>query len=137
MSTESLSNSNFAFWSSYIEMVELFLLFTRATREGNWPLHLSAVRSMLPWFFAYNRTNYCRYLSAYYVEMLDLPKTHPDVQEQFLSGELSVQKQETHGFAQVECDITIEQTFNRDSKTKGGLTGFTQNKGAVHRWIIS
>jgi hypothetical protein len=44
---------------------------------------------------------------------------------------------ETHGFAQVECDITIEQTFNRDSKTKGGLTGFTQNKAAVHRWILS
>ena len=25
----------------------------------------------------------------------------------------------------------------RDSKTKGGLTGFTQHKGAVHRWILS
>lgn len=77
--TESLTNSNFAFWSSYINMVEELLLFTRATREGNWSLHLSAVRRMLPWYFAYNRTNYCRYLSAYYLEMCDLPKTHPDM----------------------------------------------------------
>ena len=137
ISAESLLNSNFAFWSSYIEMVELLLLFTRATREGNWQLHLSAVRSMLPWYFAYNRTNYCRYLPAYYVEMLDLPNTHPDVHKSFLAGEFCVQRQEDHGFAQVECDITIEQTFNRDSKTKGGLTGFTQNKAAVHRWILS
>ena len=55
----------------------------------------------------------------------------------FLAGEFCVQRQEAHGFPQVECDITIEQTFNRDSKTKGGLTGFTQNKAAVHRWILS
>ncbi len=118
-------------------MVELILLFTRATHEGDWQLHQSAVRNMLPWYFVYNRTNYCRYLSAYYVEMLDLPNTHPDVYERFLAGEFCVQRQEAHGFAQVECDITIEQTFNRESKTKGGLTGFTQNKAAVHRWILS
>ena len=133
---EGLTNSNFAFWSSYIDMVELLLLFTRATREGNWKLHLLSVRSMLPWHFANNRTNYCQYLSAYYVEMRDLSKTHPDVHEHFLAGEFCVQRQEEHGFAQVECDITIEQTFNRDSKTKGGLTSFTQHKGAVHRWIL-
>ena len=82
ISAQSLLNSKFA----YIEMVELLLLFTRATHEGYWQLHLSAVRNMLPWYFAYNRTNYCRYLSAYYVEMLDLPKTHPDVHERSLAG---------------------------------------------------
>ena len=36
--------------------------------------------------FAYNRTNYCPYLSAYYVEMLDLPKIHPDVNKFFGGG---------------------------------------------------
>ena len=130
-------NGNFAFWSSYIGMVEELLLFIRATREGNWLLHLSAVRNMLPWYFTYNRINYSRYLTAYYLEMCDLPKTHPDIHEKFMSGEFCVQRQSSHGFAQVECDLTIEQTCNRDSKTKGGLTGFTQHKGAVHRWILS
>ena len=52
-------------------------------------------------------------------------------------GEFCIQRQEAHGFAQVEFDIAIQQTFNRDSKTKGGLTGFTQNKAAIHRWILS
>ena len=130
--SESQQNSNFAFWSSYIEMVGELLLFTRATREGNWSLHLSAVRNMLPWYFSYNRINYSRYLSAYYLEMCDLQTTHPDIHEKFVSGEFCVQRQSSHGFAQVECDLTIEQTCNRDSKTKGGLTGFTQHKGAVH-----
>ena len=34
-------------------------------------------------------------------------------------------------------DMCIEQTANRDTKTRGGLTGITTNKGAVHRWISS
>ncbi|CAG2240029.1 SMG8 [Mytilus edulis] len=36
------------FWNSYIEMVELLLVFIRATREGNWELHLACVEKMLP-----------------------------------------------------------------------------------------
>ena len=31
--------------------------------------------------------------------------------------------------------MTIEQTANRDSKTRGGMKGFTTNKGASNRWI--
>ena len=31
----------------------------------------------------------------------------------------------------------MEQTYNRDSKVKGGLTSFTLNRGAVHCWIMS
>ena len=31
----------------------------------------------------------------------------------------------------------MEQTFNRDSKTKGGIVGFTLNRTAVKRWILA
>ena len=51
--TNSLSNPMFEFWSRYIQMVQLLLLFVRASREGNWELHLSTLRSMMPWFMAY------------------------------------------------------------------------------------
>ena len=33
-----------------------------------------------------------------------------------------------NAFAQIACDQTIEQTANRDSKTKGGMTGFTTTR---------
>ena len=46
------SNPTFLYWSSLIEMVQLQLLLLRCTREDNWYLHLFAIRSMLPWFFA-------------------------------------------------------------------------------------
>ncbi|KAJ4942764.1 hypothetical protein JOQ06_005278, partial [Pogonophryne albipinna] len=34
-------------------------------------------------------------------------------------------------------EMAIEQTLNRDAKTKGGWTGITQNRSAVYRWILS
>lgn len=67
----------FALWLSYIQMVQVLLLFIRATRENNWDLHLSAVRSMLPWFFSTDRVHYARYGTAYWLEMSCLEKTHP------------------------------------------------------------
>ena len=126
-----------AFWMSYMEMVENVLLLTRATRTGNWELHVSAVRNILPWMFAYDRPNYARYLSAYYLEMCDLPQTHPIVHKALATGEFAVQRQESRGFAQVECDMCKEQTCNREAKTKGGIVGFTINTGAVMRWLLT
>lgn len=134
---KSRNNPTFELWSSYIEMVQLLLTFIRATREGNWELHLSAIKSMLPWFFAYDRINYSRYVSVYWCEMINLNITHPDIYREFKKGRFSVQQQEFNSFSQTPCDQVIEQTCNRDTKTKGGLTGFSCNKGAVHRWILS
>ncbi|XP_041369507.1 uncharacterized protein LOC121383502 [Gigantopelta aegis] len=42
-----------------------------------------------------------------------------------------------HVFKMLQCDQAIEQTVSRDSKTKGGVTGFTLNSGAVQRWILA
>ena len=70
-------NSLFAFWSKYIDMVQLLLLQIRATRTTDWRLHLSSLRAMIPWFFATDRVNYSRYASCYWMEMMCLEKTHP------------------------------------------------------------
>ena len=155
-------NPTFAFWSTYIDMVQLLLTFIRATRTSDWKLHLSALRSMIPWFFATDRINYSRYAPCYWLEMSLLPKTHPcklfalissqycneccsfiifsnffhlDVAEN-IEENWTVQRHTNQGFFSVPCDQTIEQTFNKDSKIKGGLVGFTLNRGAVHRWIL-
>ena len=47
------------------------------------------------------------------------------------------QRQTTYGFSSTACDQVMEQTFNRDSKVRGGMVGFTLNRRAVHRWIMS
>ncbi|CAB4001806.1 Hypothetical predicted protein, partial [Paramuricea clavata] len=73
----SARSLTFAYWSMYIQMTGILLLFIRATREVDWNLHLSSFRSMIPWFFACDKVNYARYGSAYWLEMISLEKSHP------------------------------------------------------------
>ncbi|XP_033106462.1 uncharacterized protein LOC117108533 [Anneissia japonica] len=128
----------FSLWNSYIDMVQILLTFIRATRESDWDLHLAALRYMMPWFFAYDRMNYARYLPAYWLEMVNLPNSHPECHKELsTTGQWTVQRQQRHPFASIACDQAIEQTCNRDSKTNGGITSYTLNRGAVQRWILS
>jgi hypothetical protein len=91
---------------------------------------------MLPWFFAYDRVNYSRYLSLYWCEMMALPESHPAVHEAFVAGEFCVQRSHVP-FSQIPVDQTIEQTVNRHTKTNGGIIGFSKNSKAVHRWMLN
>lgn len=74
---KSATNKTMGIWMVYMQMVQTLLLFIRATRDNNWELHLSAVRSMLPWFFAADHVNYARYGSIYWLEMICMNTTHP------------------------------------------------------------
>ena len=125
------------FWQSYIDLVQLLLNFTRATRTGNWNLHLATLKAFLPWFFAYDRLNYARYASVYYCEMVRLERTHPEAYGAFQEGDFVVQRLQGSKFAQVAVDQTIEQTVNRDSKTSGGIVGFSTKPGATLRWVLT
>eukprot|EP00117_Sycon_ciliatum_P037719 scpid6312/ scgid28153/ len=59
------ASAMFCFWSSYIDLVGLLLMFIRSMRIGSWQLHLQCIGRILPWCFAYNRHNYARYMSLY------------------------------------------------------------------------
>ena len=117
------------FWNSYLEMVELLMNFVRATREGNWDLHLECIKEMLPWVFPFDHTNYARYLPVYLAQMMVLPETHPEAHALLLNGDFGVPRATSHGFAQMPVGQTIEQTLNRSTKTKGGIVGFSLRKG--------
>ena len=126
-----------AFWESYISLVSLLLAFIRSTRSGNWALHKACVQMMLPWMFAYDHTNYSRYMTIYLWDMIQLHKEHPVADSELHTGGFAVQRCEGHPFSQIPVDQTIEQTINRDTKTPGGIIGFSQNKAATHRWLLT
>ena len=68
--------------------------------------------------------------------MVSLAKTHPDAHALLEAGEFAVQR--SHNvFAQVPVDMAIEQSINRDTKTKGGVIGSSLRCGAVQRWIAT
>lgn len=48
------------FWMSYIDMIEVVLNLVRASREGNWALHMASIRPIIPWTFANDNLNYAR-----------------------------------------------------------------------------
>ena len=70
------------------------LLFLSATREGDWKLHLAFLRQILPWFFAYVRVIYARYLPAYISEMDSLSITYPAISDSFLAGDFVIHRQD-------------------------------------------
>ena len=44
------------------------------------------------------------------------------------SCDFVVQRKDRYGFAQIACDMAIEHTCNRDSKSNGGMKGLTLKK---------
>eukprot|EP00117_Sycon_ciliatum_P030087 scpid76054/ scgid23802/ len=122
---EGSKQSMASFCLSYLEMVSLLLQFIRATRTKDWNLHLTCVRKLLPWFFAYHHQNYARYLTLCWCDMIRLPETNAAASEALKAGDFTATRS-SRTFAKVPVDQTIEQTFNRDSKTPGGIVGFSR-----------
>ena len=61
-----LKSEQFQYWNKFLdEIIPILRDLTRSHREGNWKLHLSAVRRSLSLFFAFHRTNYCRWVPLY------------------------------------------------------------------------
>ena len=60
--------------------VSILLRFTRAIREGKWDLYLSSFCEMLPYFGAFDHSNYTRWGVIFLADMKMLPQTAPEVQ---------------------------------------------------------
>lgn len=129
---KSEENVNFKFWWSYMEMLSILLMFTRAQREGNWDLYLHSFRCMLPYFFRYDHQNYAKWGSVYIAEMEQLPQ---EVLEEFKKGNFVV-KWKASKFNQVSPDQSLEW-LNGIGKRGGGIVGITKTSSALSRWALS
>ena len=101
------------FWMSYVDLVKLLLNLLRASREGDWNLHLASVSKLIPWCFAYNHNNYARYLPWYLLQMQNLPATHPELHEYLNNGGFSTQIGVKNPFGCIPMDQIIEETINK------------------------
>ena len=127
-----------AYWMSYIDIVENVVLgLLRASREGNWDLYLSAIRTLIPWCFAYDKVNYTRYLSPYLAEMTNLPEKNPEVYAAFKAGQFSVQLSSNNPFGRLPVDQTTEVTVNKDTQTPGGTARFSLKAASVQRYYLT
>ena len=137
--TKSLRDTNAlsAFWLSYLDMVDTLLNLIRASREGDWLLHLAAIKDMMPWCFAYEKINYARFLPYYYASMTNLQSDHPEVFDYFMKGGFSVQIGSHNPFGRIPVDQATEETVNKDTQTAGGTKGFSLKSGAVSKYYLT
>ena len=111
----------------------LMMLYVRAEREGDWCLHLYAVKEIIPYFFAAGHMNYACYALYYLREMERLPS---DILEHFMRGE--------HPMRHCPCVFNgrwsvmyIETTFMRYGHGKHGIIGITLKPEALKVWALS
>ena len=126
-----------AFWMSYIDLTYLLLHFLRTSREGNWDLHLTSIKELIPWRFAYSKTNYAWYLPWYLIEMINLVHAHPELFSYLKDSEFSTQISNENPFGCIPMDQTIEETISKDTQTPSGTRGFSMKKGAVLKHYIT
>ena len=129
---EKCTNPNFKLWYTYLEMVSILLMFTRAQREDLWSLHLASFKLMLPYFFTYDRRKYAKWGSVYLAEMNMLPN---EVLTEFKQGNFVIKGKEC-SFNQVDGD-QAQEWQNGISKTSGGIIGITKSLTALNRWGLT
>ena len=83
--TEASKSQTTKLWVDVlIGFILLTMMFVRAEREGDWPLHLASYKQMLPYFIAAGHVTYARYGLCYLREMERLPQ---EVLLHFTKGE--------------------------------------------------
>ncbi len=109
------------------------MLFVRAEREGDWPLHMWCVAQMLPCFFAAGHINYARYGTYYLRSMEILPK---EVLDEFLRGQ-HVMRHKPGIWNGVWSDMFIESIFMHYGHGPEGIIGITLQPCTLNRWALS
>ena len=131
--TQQGHNPNFAFWFTYLELVSILLLFTRASRGGLWELHLSTFKRMLPYFCRYDHINYAK-RGTY---CLPGRNEHAATTSSIWIREGNFVVKVGHGkFNQVDGDHG-QEWLNGAGKRGGGIVGITTSITTLNRWTFS
>ena len=128
------SHTTFKFVRDYMKFVGWIWAFIRATRVGDWKLHLESLTALCKYFFAHDRINYARMVPLYLTQMKQLESTDPDIHAEFMAGNFCVNKNEEL-FCAIGPDHAIEHV-NKIMKIQGGLKGLTQQPAAMARWFL-
>ena len=81
----------------------------RATKRNDLELYISALRELCPMFFSYDHQNYARFLTLYYLQMLNLEVNYPGAQTCFVKNGFSIAGS-SYPSTRKPVDQTIEQT---------------------------
>ena len=117
----------------FIRCVCIMMMFVRAEREGDWALHLTALRCMFPYSFASGHVNYARYGLYYLLFMESMPE---DCCSRFMNGE-HVMRHNGGIWNAIWNDMFIETTFMRYDHGNKMIIGITMKPETLKTWSLS
>ena len=123
-----------SFLRNYMKQFECILRHIRASRQGEWRLHLAAQEELCKYFFAHDHLNYARLSPLYCAEMWRLETSDPDTWKALEDGDFCVTKSSIP-FCSIGPDHGIEQE-NRTMKVIGGITGITQKEATLDKFFL-
>ncbi|KAJ8386023.1 hypothetical protein AAFF_G00178440 [Aldrovandia affinis] len=103
-----LQSPQFHFWYMVLSMELVILLLIRSFREANFFLYCQSLAELIPYFFANNNVNYARWLTIHYRDMVTLEQKHPQLAQEFQSGNFVVHKS-SRQFSAMAIDQAHEQ----------------------------
>ena len=112
------------FWLIYLDLMRMQHFIHTAVQENDFNLRFHAWEYFIPFYFAFNKTNYGRYGSFYLETMRVMETKYPGLKEMLKDAGLSVQGQERYPL-RISIDQRGEQTINRDAKTTGTFCIFS------------
>ena len=128
----SKESEQFKYWSIFLdELYPVLCDLTVSHRNGDWLLHLSAVERAIKLFFAFDRTNYSRWAPLYLQVCLKLEQKFPLIYEEFMEKGSFVITHTHRKCSAVPMDQAMEKEYNKVAKRKGGVIGFSKQKGTV------
>lgn len=130
-------SSTFKYWHFFIETIDLLWKMLRAERDGDFNSHLIAVTDLLPYLSAAGRNLYFKWTPVYLSDMEELKQKHSDMYKFLADGNFVVKKTNEKAFNCVASDMALEQSINKDCKSRSGILGFSQEPRALLRWIIT
>eukprot|EP00745_Piridium_sociabile_P026562 TRINITY_DN4240_c0_g2_i9.p1 TRINITY_DN4240_c0_g2~~TRINITY_DN4240_c0_g2_i9.p1 ORF type:complete len:1084 (-),score=281.98 TRINITY_DN4240_c0_g2_i9:490-3741(-) len=129
-----LQSTQFHFWHLVLSMELVILLLIRSLREANFYLYCQSLAELIPYFFA-NNVNYARWLPIHFRDMVTLEQKHPQLAQEFQSGNFVVHKS-SREFSAMAIDQAHEQA-NAVIKADGGAIGVTEDPAALRRWMVA
>ena len=90
-----------------MKMMDILKRFIRAERTGDWNLHLSSLKEMVPFFAAAGQNLYAQTVFLYLQQMSTLPTDHPVIYAMFLDG-LHIVRRSDRLWAGLSTDLIIE-----------------------------
>lgn len=110
-------------------------MYVRSMRQASFAMYVDALTELAVWFFALDHTNYAFWIPAHLRDVVELPTTHTEIAEEFLTGNFTVRKT-NRPFSAIPIDQAHKQN-NAAIKGDGGAIGLTDNPSALQRWMVA